>query len=206
MSRRYLKVLLVALVAAGAMTWPAAAPLPGGAVVAFDVPGRTDATPSVAADRAFVALAWGASADGKADVFVATSRDGGRAFGAPVQVNRTQARVVWAESCRHASPSTRSPARRCRRSPCCGMPAAEPLASRWRDPQMEAGRSRLQSTCSRTARSATVAGRHWRSTIVATHTPCGSITVDSPCVVRPRVRRRSRDTMSTGRLPVAIRR
>ena len=51
--------------------------------MAFDVPGRADATPSVAADGTFVAVAWGASADGKADVFVATSRDGGRTFGAP---------------------------------------------------------------------------------------------------------------------------
>jgi hypothetical protein len=35
-----------------------------------------------------VAVAWGASAAGKsADVFVAVSRDGGRTFGAPVQVN-----------------------------------------------------------------------------------------------------------------------
>ena len=57
--------------------------------MAFDLPGRADATPSVAADGEFVAVAWGASVDGKADVFVATSPDGGRTFGTPVQVNRT---------------------------------------------------------------------------------------------------------------------
>ena len=32
-------------------------------------------------------MAWGASANGKADVFVAVSRDGGTTFGPPVQVN-----------------------------------------------------------------------------------------------------------------------
>ena len=89
MSHRSLKVLIVATVALGAATWPAAAPLPAGGIVAFDVPGRADATPFVTADGEFVAVAWGASADGKADVFVATSPDGGRTFGTPVQVNRT---------------------------------------------------------------------------------------------------------------------
>ena len=58
------------------------------APVALDVPARADATPSIAASGSFVAVAWGASADGKADVYVATSRDGGLTFGAPVQVNR----------------------------------------------------------------------------------------------------------------------
>jgi len=56
--------------------------------VMLDVPARSDATPSIAAQGAFVAVAWGASADGKADVLVATSRDGGKTFGAPVRVNR----------------------------------------------------------------------------------------------------------------------
>lgn len=54
----------------------------------LDVPGRSDSTPWIAARDAFVAVAWGAAADGKADVFVATSQDGGRTFGAPVRVNR----------------------------------------------------------------------------------------------------------------------
>ena len=56
--------------------------------VTFDVPGRSDSTPFVAASGSFVAVAWGASAEGKADVFVATSSDGGRTFATPVQVNR----------------------------------------------------------------------------------------------------------------------
>ena len=89
MSRIHLTLLLVTAIAAATSPGPGAAPLASGGATAFDVPGRSDATPSMAADGAFVAVAWGASADGKADVFVATSRDGGRAFGAPVQVNRT---------------------------------------------------------------------------------------------------------------------
>lgn len=63
---------------------PAAVPPPP---VSLDVPGRTDATPSVAASGSFVAVAWGASGGGKADVFLAVSRDAGATFGAPVQVN-----------------------------------------------------------------------------------------------------------------------
>lgn len=90
MPRRYLHVFLpLAFAVAAATAWPVAAPLPGAGTIAFDVQGRSDSTPSVAAAREFVAVAWGASADGKADVFAATSRDGGRTFGPPVQVNRT---------------------------------------------------------------------------------------------------------------------
>lgn len=55
--------------------------------VVLDIPGKSDATPWIAARGSLVAVAWGASADGKADVFVATSRDGGEIFGAPVRVN-----------------------------------------------------------------------------------------------------------------------
>jgi hypothetical protein len=51
------------------------------------IPGRANSTPWIAANGADVAIAWGAAADGKADIFVATSRDGGRTFGAPVRVN-----------------------------------------------------------------------------------------------------------------------
>jgi hypothetical protein len=57
-------------------------------VTAFTVPGRTSATPWIAADGELVAVAWGATgADRKTDVFVAISRDGGASFDAPVQVN-----------------------------------------------------------------------------------------------------------------------
>ena len=48
--------------------------------------------------------------DGKTDVFVAVSRDGGATFGAPVQVNTSPARRGSAASCRRAwrsSPATR---------------------------------------------------------------------------------------------------
>jgi hypothetical protein len=55
--------------------------------VALGVHGRPNATPSMAAAGRFVAVAWTASMDRAADVFVAVSRDAGRTFGAPVRVN-----------------------------------------------------------------------------------------------------------------------
>jgi hypothetical protein len=56
----------------------------------LEVPGRTSANASIAARGTFVAVAWGAtSPDMGADVFVATSRDAGATFGAPVRVNAT---------------------------------------------------------------------------------------------------------------------
>jgi len=55
--------------------------------VSLAVPGRSNATPTVAAAGSFVAVAWGASAAGKSDVFVAVSNNGGQQFGLPVQVN-----------------------------------------------------------------------------------------------------------------------
>jgi hypothetical protein len=58
--------------------------------VRLAVEGRINATPSIAALGTFVAVAWGATPPGGgADVFVATSGDGGRTFTAPVRVNRT---------------------------------------------------------------------------------------------------------------------
>jgi hypothetical protein len=54
---------------------------------ALGVPGRPNATPWVAAAGALVAVAWGATVDGRADVFVATSKNGGESFGPPVRVN-----------------------------------------------------------------------------------------------------------------------
>ena len=52
------------------------------------VPGRANATPSIAADGSRVALAWSArDASGKTDIYVATSADGGRSYGDPVRVN-----------------------------------------------------------------------------------------------------------------------
>ena len=51
------------------------------------VPGRANSTPWVAASGSFVAVTWGAAANGKGDVFLAVSRDSGRTFAAPVRVN-----------------------------------------------------------------------------------------------------------------------
>jgi hypothetical protein len=61
----------------------------------LSIPGRANSTPWIASSGADVAVAWGAAAEGKGDVFVAVSRDGGRTFAAPVRVNATvgEARV-----------------------------------------------------------------------------------------------------------------
>jgi hypothetical protein len=57
-------------------------------IVTLAVLNRTNATPSIAAEGTTVAVAWGASTEaGATDVFVATSRDGGRTFGQPMLVN-----------------------------------------------------------------------------------------------------------------------
>ncbi len=63
--------------------------------IALDIAGRSGANPSVTARGEFVAVSWSAAASGAMDVFLAVSRDGGRRFGAPVQVNTVagQARV-----------------------------------------------------------------------------------------------------------------
>jgi hypothetical protein len=53
-------------------------------------PGRTNATPSIAADGRFVAVVWGgAEPDGTTDLFLAVSRDAGRTFSPPRRVNDT---------------------------------------------------------------------------------------------------------------------
>jgi hypothetical protein len=81
-----------AFVAAGVMltgtAMPANSASTDAAAVTLRVPDRANATPWIAASGDFVAVAWGASAGAKMfDVYVAVSRDGGRTFGAPVQVN-----------------------------------------------------------------------------------------------------------------------
>lgn len=55
--------------------------------VTLAVAGHTNATPWIASDGRFVAVAWGATAEGKGDVYVATSDDEGATFGLPVRVN-----------------------------------------------------------------------------------------------------------------------
>jgi hypothetical protein len=62
--------------------------IPASAAATLRVPGRASATPSIAADGQFVAVVWGGTLpDGATDVFLAVSRDRGRAFGNPVRVN-----------------------------------------------------------------------------------------------------------------------
>ena len=78
---RFSVYALLLLAAAAGETGTAATP------VTFDIPGRADATPWVAAAGRFVAVTWGASAEGKTDVYAAVSRDGGATFAPPVQVN-----------------------------------------------------------------------------------------------------------------------
>jgi hypothetical protein len=57
--------------------------------ITLAVPGRSNATPSIAADSNTVVVAWSATSPngGAADVFAAVSRDGGRTFAAPSRVN-----------------------------------------------------------------------------------------------------------------------
>lgn len=83
--------LLAAVVWRTAAAQPAAADTPTYLTMA----GRTSANPSVAARGNTVALTFSAVGAGGMDVFVAMSRDGGRTFDTPVQVNAQagQARV-----------------------------------------------------------------------------------------------------------------
>ena len=61
----------------------------GSSSITLAIPGRSNATPSIAADGNTVVVAWSATlpSGGAADVFAAVSRDGGRTFGAPSRVN-----------------------------------------------------------------------------------------------------------------------
>jgi hypothetical protein len=81
-------VLLLGVAGASA---PLAAQSPSTIVIA----GRSGANPSLASRGDFVALTFSAATASGMDVYVATSRDGGRTFGTPSQVNTLagQARV-----------------------------------------------------------------------------------------------------------------
>jgi hypothetical protein len=57
--------------------------------ITLAVSGRTNATPWIAGRKNFVAVVWAASQQGAGDIFLAVSRDGGRHFDAPTQVNAT---------------------------------------------------------------------------------------------------------------------
>ena len=65
----------LAICAALALT--ASAP-PRSQPTTLSVAGRSNGTPWIAADGRFVAVAWGATAAGKTDVFAAVSRNGGQ--------------------------------------------------------------------------------------------------------------------------------
>ena len=56
-------------------------------VTTLAVPNRANSTPWVAAAGSFVAVTWGAAVNGKGEIYLAVSRDGGHAFTAPVRVN-----------------------------------------------------------------------------------------------------------------------
>lgn len=83
-SHRRTVVVLLGVVATVVVGLRAA---PSTDVASLAVKGRSNATPWVAAAGSFIAVAWGASTEGKTDVFVAVSRDAGQTFGPPVQVN-----------------------------------------------------------------------------------------------------------------------
>jgi hypothetical protein len=55
--------------------------------VTLAIDGRSNATPWVAAVDSFVAVVWGATAEGKTDIYLTMSADGGRSFGAARRVN-----------------------------------------------------------------------------------------------------------------------
>jgi len=58
-------------------------------VTELGVAGRANAQASIATSGSFVSVAWAArTTDGVTDIYAATSRDGGRSFGAPVRVNQ----------------------------------------------------------------------------------------------------------------------
>jgi hypothetical protein len=59
-----------------------------GSGLTLAVPGRANATPSMATAGNFVAVAWSAALpSGSTDIFLLVSRDGGTTFGSPVRVN-----------------------------------------------------------------------------------------------------------------------
>jgi hypothetical protein len=61
------------------------------ATVTLDVPGRTNEHATAAASGSFVAIVWAATKeDGPTDLYLATSRDAGASFSAPVRVNNVE--------------------------------------------------------------------------------------------------------------------
>ena len=86
LSRRSLFLVAGAIVPLVASACRHGAPAPETTTLA--IPGRVNQTPSIAFDQGVLAVSWSAvDADGKADVYVVVSRDGGKTMPQPVRVN-----------------------------------------------------------------------------------------------------------------------
>jgi len=55
--------------------------------ITLAVDGRASSNPTIAADGQYVTVVWSGATVQAMDIFAATSRDGGKTFGTPVQVN-----------------------------------------------------------------------------------------------------------------------
>ena len=86
MTSSMMRVMVLAGLAAASpsVRVPLKAPL---AVTTLAVTGRYNANPSIAARGNFAAIAWSGTLGSTTDIYVATSRDGGMQWSAPVQVN-----------------------------------------------------------------------------------------------------------------------
>ena len=149
--------------------------------VTLAVAGRANSAPWIAAHGRFVAVSWAAAVDGGSDIYVATSRDEGATFGAPVQVNRVagDGRVGRRDpAARGAARAGRAPPSPTWSSP--GTPRNRAPRSRSRDPATAAAASDRRCRCSRPVRPAIAAGTRWRSTTRVRRTCCGSTTAASP--------------------------
>ena len=78
---RIASVVLLWLVAGGTVDTRS------GAAIAIGVTGRANANASIVSSGSLVGVAWAARED-VTEVYVATSRDGGRSFGGPVRVKQ----------------------------------------------------------------------------------------------------------------------
>jgi hypothetical protein len=76
-----------------ALTLAAAAAPSIGIAAELTAAGHSNANPSIAATGRFVAITWGATAEGATDIYAAVSRDGGKSFGPPVAVNDAAAKA-----------------------------------------------------------------------------------------------------------------
>ena len=173
------------------------------AVVTLAVPDRSNATPSIASDGAFVAVAWGASlASGATDIVLATSRDGGRTFGAPVRVNDKDgdARVNGEQPPRvvvqHADPPVVTVVWTTKGEKRHG-------SSSTRGPTTAASRSRTRRRFPGGARPATAVGRLSQSTALLSMSS-GSITASSPRRIHRRSRWRRCTISSAGAKPDGV--